>query len=210
LPPHAPEISFSASRVSSLRGVGVQPPGDRLVQARRLHQLEELAGVLGRADALDSHRVERVAEHQVVALVGDLADQSLAVRVVGERHAAPVENAHVEAALEFVREVPQACLQLLGEQLLRTFVLDYQDRHRLRHGERLVVDAGDEVQREVDEPGGLAVAAECAEQRQRPLPDDGPAVGRREDWFAVLSFSPDELVDRERKHAVVIGNCVGV
>ena len=70
----------------------VQPPRDRLVQPGLLHQREKLPGVLGRADTLDPERVERVAEDEVVSLIGDLVDELLAVHVIGEQP--PQSNVH--------------------------------------------------------------------------------------------------------------------
>ena len=78
LPPQAPAISFSASFVSSLRGCVFSHQATVLFSPVSFISVEELARVLGGADALDPERVERVAEHEVVLLLRDLPRQPLA------------------------------------------------------------------------------------------------------------------------------------
>ena len=87
----------------------VQSPRNRLVQPRLLHQRQELASVLRRADALNTERVERVPEHEVVPAGADFRREPLAGDVVGEREGAPVEGADAEVRLQLVREVLKPC-----------------------------------------------------------------------------------------------------
>jgi len=151
------------------------------------------------ADALDPHRVEGIPKNEVVLLLHDLLRESGAQSLVGQREPTPLDGADIESGLELVREVLQTGGELLREQLLRTLVLDHQDRDGTRHGEWRVVDAGCKMQGEVDEPGGLAVPSERTEQRQRVTPDDRPPVDVCEQSFGPRSFERDELGSRERK-----------
>ena len=130
LAPQAPEISFSASFVSSLRGCVFSHQAHGLVQPGLLHQLEELARVLRGADALDPERVERVAEHEVVAVLGDLARSDAPDARRSRARSRPSRTCTRRAAPSARAGRSEPRLELLREQLLRPLVLDHQNRHR--------------------------------------------------------------------------------
>ena len=94
LPPQAPAISFSASFVSSLRGCVFSHQATVLFSPVSFISARNLRVSSGRADALDPERVERVAEHEVVALLGDLARSAAPRCASSASEKPPQSNVH--------------------------------------------------------------------------------------------------------------------
>ena len=135
-------------------------------------------------------------------MLGEVGEEPLPHRRVGEVESAPVGDVDAEPCSARVREVLEPGFELLGEHLLRAFVLDQEHGDGLGDLEAEVVDAGRQVEREVEEERRLALAAAGAVQGEAVAGDQWAVVLVEQERGDVWPFERDELVNRERERPI--------